>query len=67
MDAPGVLTLVCGFGQAQDVPASIRQWMLLRIGALYEQRESLVSGNTMSTSPYGFADALLDAYTIPRA
>ena len=59
------VTVVCGFGNAQAVPPSLRQWMLLRIGAWYEQREALVSG-TASELPRGFADALLDPWCVPR-
>lgn len=67
VDAPGSVTLVCGFGNADDVPASIRQWMLLRLGALYEQRESIGASNTMIAPLHSFADALLDPYIVPRA
>ena len=59
------VTVICGFGNAQAVPSSIRQWMLLRIGTWYEQREALVSG-TASELPRGFADALLDPWRVPR-
>lgn len=59
------VTVVCGFGDAQAVPASIRQWMLLRIGTWYERREALVAGNAPEL-PRGFADALLDPWCVPR-
>lgn len=66
VDSAGTLILTCGFGDPSAVPASLRQWMLLRIGALYEQRESLVLGAGLIQAPHSFADALLDPYTTPR-
>lgn len=66
VDGAGVFTLVCGFGSAAAVPASIKQWMLLRIAALYAQRENLAVGTTVTSIPRGFGDALLDAYALPR-
>lgn len=59
------VTVICGFGNAQAVPTSIRQWMLLRIGTWYEQREALLMGN-VAELPRGFADALLDPWCVPR-
>ena len=35
---------VAGYGADQDVPAAIRQGMLLAIGSLYEHREDVVTG-----------------------
>lgn len=66
IDGPATITIICGFGDASDVPASIIQWMLLRIGAMYEQREYLSSTGVVSPAPHSFADALLDPYTLPR-
>lgn len=59
------VTVVCGFGDAEAVPASIKQWMLLRIGTWYEQRGTQVAGS-VSELPRGFADALLDPWCVPR-
>lgn len=52
---------VAGYGTPGDVPENIRQWMLLRIGALYRNREELVDGR-LSTSP--MVDHLLDPHRI---
>lgn len=60
------ITLVCGFGGAGAVPKSIRQWMLLRIGALYEHRESLSIATGITALPHGVADGLLDPWRVPR-
>lgn len=46
------------------VPAPIKQWILLRIGALYEQRESVFAGQAMQAAPRDFADGLLDRYKV---
>lgn len=53
-----------GFGLAADVPAGIKAWILLRVGALYENRESAVSGQPIQQAPRDFADGLLDRYKV---
>lgn len=60
------ITLVCGFGDIETVPKSIRQWMLLRIGTLYEHRESLGIATDITALPHGVADGLLDPWRVPR-
>lgn len=51
-----------GYGPAAaDVPAGIKAWMLLRIGALYRNREELADGRQAVPS---FVDRLLDPYRI---
>jgi uncharacterized phiE125 gp8 family phage protein len=47
-----------------EVPSAIRQWMLLQIGAMYENREAFVTGTIVSA--LSFVDRLLDRYTVPR-
>lgn len=43
------VTYVCGYGTAEtDVPAPIRQAMLLLIGHWYENREAVTIGNALS-------------------
>ncbi len=43
---------VAGYGAAgSDVPATIRAWMLLVIGSLYQQRESIVIGQPVAALP----------------
>ncbi len=52
-----------GYGAtAADVPEPIAQWMLLRIGDLYAQRETVSVGNIVTEFKY--ADAMLDPYKI---
>jgi len=51
-----------GYGPAaSDVPTAIKQWILLAVGTLYEQRAS-VSDKSLAAIP--FVDSLLDAERI---
>jgi uncharacterized phiE125 gp8 family phage protein len=58
------ITYSCGYGAPEAVPESIKRWMLLRLGALYENREEVLSGRAITLSPLPFADALLSAYRL---
>jgi uncharacterized phiE125 gp8 family phage protein len=60
------VTFVCGYGAAGTaVPAAIRQWMLLQIGALYRNRESFVdSGKQPAALPGNFVSHLLDPFRV---
>lgn len=49
-----------GYAGAATVPQEIKSWMLLRVGMLYENRESVAAGVTLAEVP--FVDRLLDAY-----
>ncbi|MEG6507051.1 head-tail connector protein [Nitratidesulfovibrio sp. 1201_IL3209] len=49
-----------------EVPAAITQWMLVRIGTLYEQREAFAVGANFHEFGRSFVDCLLDPYRIPR-
>jgi len=53
---------VAGFGLAVDVPQVIKQWILIRVATLYEQREAVNVGNIVNTIP--FVDGLLDEYRV---
>lgn len=44
------------------VPDGIRSWMLLRIGALYENREEVAVGTRIVVLELPFVDGLLDPY-----
>lgn len=52
---------VCGYGLAAAVPAAIKQWMLVRIATLYENREGTVQGSIAETP---FINGLLDEYRV---
>lgn len=49
-----------GYGAASAVPAAIKQWMLLQIGAAYRNREAFSAGISLAELPNRFVDALLD-------
>lgn len=55
------VTFVAGYGDPADVPGPIRSAALLIAGALYENREDVVLGTTISSLPLGVA-ALTAAY-----
>ena len=57
----------CGYGAAADVPQSIKAWMLLAIGAWYENREALTSGQPVAELPRSFWNGLLDPFYVPGA
>lgn len=49
-----------GFGEdPTDVPASIRQWILMQVAHFYEQRQAATQGELKKLP---FVDALLDPY-----
>lgn len=64
------IDLIAGYASPAQVPAPLRQWMLLTIGALYTQREGLAGGGLASPAQYqiprAFYGGLLDPYLIPR-
>ena len=62
------VTFTAGYGANGDaVPVGLKHWMKLRIGALYENREEIVSGRSITVDPLPFVDSLLDPYRIMRA
>lgn len=69
-DAAGTVNSVrvrvaCGYGALpNDVPMAIRQWILLQLGAMYENREAFVTGKSVAELPAGFVDRLLDPYRV---
>lgn len=64
----GVVTVkfTCGYGDnSGDVPAAIRQWMLLNIANLYENRETIAIGNRFAMVELNtIADSLLVPYRV---
>lgn len=59
------ISFTCGYGAAADVPQSIKAWMLLAIGAWYENREALTGGQPVADLPRNFCDGLLDPFYVP--
>ena len=43
-----------------NVPALVKQWMQVRLGTFYMQREALVIGQSVTQPPRDFVDGLLD-------
>jgi uncharacterized phiE125 gp8 family phage protein len=60
---------VAGYGaDAETVPEPIRSWMLLRLAAMYENREEVVVEPRVTASvEVSFVDGLLDAYRVLTA
>lgn len=55
------LRYVAGYAAAANVPDSIKAWIKLQVGAMYENREA---EGTVQTYALGFADRLLDRYRV---
>jgi hypothetical protein len=59
-----VVAYTTGYGLAAAVPQPIKQWILLRLGAMYENREETAIGRGLMAIDMPFADGLLDAYRV---
>jgi uncharacterized phiE125 gp8 family phage protein len=60
------VAFTCGYGLAGAVPAQIKSWMLMRAGAMYENREEVVVATRLTSVELEFVDALLDPYRLFR-
>lgn len=63
------IRFTCGYGPVQDsesinVPESIRQWILLNVASLYENRETVVVGKNSVIEIHTFADSLLEDFRV---
>ena len=54
---------VAGYADAASVPESIKSWIKLQVGAMFENREAETIGNGGAIA-LGFADRLLDRYKV---
>lgn len=63
VEASIAVTYTAGYGAASDVPYAIKQWLLIDIATLYENREAVMQGSVNSV-PYPFIDGLLDPYRV---
>jgi len=53
-----------GYGAtAADIPTPIKQWIMLDVSTLYENREAVTMG-ALASIPYPFVGGLLDAYRV---
>ncbi len=59
------IRFVCGYGSASDVPAGIKQWMLVRIKHFVDNKGPVVVGTISSEFPRSFVDGLLDDFIAP--
>ena len=58
-----IVTFTAGYGGSADVPKSIKQWILVDLATLYENREAVLAGSVASI-PYPFVDGLLDPFRV---
>lgn len=57
------VTYLAGYPEG-EVPRAICQWILLAVGALYQNRESLVTGISVAELPENFMALLLQPYRV---
>lgn len=58
-----VVRFTCGYGDAgSDVPMPIKQWLLLKVAHLYENREMIITGTIVDKTP--FIENLLSPFRI---
>jgi len=60
------ITFYSGYSTPANVPEPIKQWVKLRVGSMYENRESLMvgTGNFVSELPHSYVDGLLDEFVV---
>lgn len=63
VEASIAVTYTAGYGAASDIPYAIKQWLLIDIATLYENREAVMNYGVNSV-PYAFVDGLLDPYRV---
>lgn len=60
-----IVRFVAGYGAAAAVPACIKNWMLVRVKTLWENRDQIVVGtNGLVQIPPAFIDSMLDSERI---
>jgi uncharacterized phiE125 gp8 family phage protein len=59
-----IVRFVAGYGAAADVPASIRQWIILRASTMVDMNRSINTGNIVTDMPRDYVDAMLDPYRL---
>lgn len=62
---PGRLRIEYVAGVDLDAYPSVRTWLLLQAGTLYQQRESLIVGGTVADLPLKFLGSMLAEITLP--
>ena len=53
----------CGFGDPEDVPSALKNWIMAAVAAMYKNREEMIAQPGMSlVLSLDFIDGLLDGY-----
>ena len=55
---------VAGYGDASDVPAAIKTWIKMRVGTLYVNSTTIVTGTIVEALKRDYVDGLLDPYRV---
>lgn len=63
-EAAVLVTYTTGYPDAAAVPGPLKQWMLLAIGALYENREQVAAGVPIVSIPDDFMGLLWQPYMV---
>lgn len=64
-DVDGVtVTYTAGYADAASVPESIKAWIKLQVGSMYENREAETMAARVVPNKLGFVDALLARYKV---
>ncbi|MDD5159684.1 MAG: head-tail connector protein [Sulfuricurvum sp.] len=58
------VTFTAGYADAASVPKSIKQWMLIRIATLFEHREEIVVGVSVTPIQNNYNDYLISKYRV---
>ncbi|MFZ2967926.1 MAG: head-tail connector protein [Sulfuricurvum sp.] len=58
------VTFTAGYADAEAVPKSIKQWMLIRIATLFEHREEIVVGVSVTPIQNNYNDYLISKYRV---
>lgn len=54
------VTMVCGFGDVDDVPEEVKDWIIAFVGARIRNPEAFMQGPQVTAQPNRFIDGLLD-------
>lgn len=63
VEASIAVTYTAGYGTTDNIPKAIKQWVLVDLATLYENREAVMSYG-VNAVPYAFVDGLLDPYRV---
>jgi hypothetical protein len=60
------VAFTCGYGVANAVPQAIKNWMLMRMGAMYENREEIIVAQRIVVAELPFVDGLLEPWRVVK-